>query len=238
MKNELMIIAGPCCVESEEQIIRIAKKLKDLGVKYLRGGAFKPRTNPNSFQGLGDEGIKYLLKAKEITGLKIVTELMNKEQVDKYINDIDIIQIGSRNMYNYDLLKEIGNYNKTVILKRGLSATIDEWLGAAGYLKNCDVILCERGIRGFDNKTRNILDLQVIPYIKNNTNYKIIIDPSHAAGNRYMIKPMSKASIAAEADGLIIEVHDFPDESVCDKAQAISVEEFGTILEEVERIIG
>ena len=234
--DELLLIAGPCAVESKEQIIRIAKKLKDLGITYLRGGAFKPRTNPDSFQGLGDIGIEYLLEAKRITGMKIVTELMSIDQVRKYADLIDIIQIGSRNMYNYELLKELSKYDKPVILKRAFSATYDEWINAAKYIKNDKVILCERGIRNFDNTTRNTLDIQSIPYIKHNTNNKIIIDPSHASGLPYMIKPMSLASVVAGCDGLIIEVHDRIDEALCDKNQAITIEELESILNDIKKI--
>ena len=234
--DELLIIAGPCAVESKEQIIRIAKKLKNLGITYLRGGAFKPRTNPDSFQGLGDEGIEYLLEAKRETGMKIVTELMTIEQVRKYADVIDIIQIGSRNMYNYELLKELSKYDKPVILKRAFSATYNEWINASKYINNGKVILCERGIINFDNSTRNTLDIQSIPYIKNNTNNKIIIDPSHASGLPYMIKPMSLASIVAGADGLIIEVHDKKEEALCDKEQALTIEELEDILNDIKRI--
>lgn len=234
--NEFILIAGPCAVESREQIIRIAQKLKDLGITYLRGGAFKPRTNPDSFQGLGDKGIEYLLDAKRITGMKIVTELMSIEQVRKYAKFIDIIQIGSRNMYNYELLKELSKYNKPVILKRAFSATYDEWINAAKYINNNKVILCERGIRNFDNNTRNTLDIQSIPYIKHNTNYKIIVDPSHSSGIPYMIKPMSLASTIAGCDGLIIEVHDKKEEALCDKDQAIDIEELESILKDINRI--
>lgn len=231
-----MIIAGPCAIESREQIIRIAKQLKELNVDYLRGGAFKPRTNPNDFQGLGDEGIKYLIEAKEITGLPIITELMTIDQVKKYGDKIDIIQIGSRNMYNYELLKELSKQTTPVMLKRGFSATYKEWINASKYITNngkCEVILCERGVRSFETATRNMLDLQAIPYIKNNTNHKIIIDPSHAAGNTYMIKPMSLASMAAGADGLMIEVHDRKEEALCDKEQALSIEELKEIIESI-----
>lgn len=231
--SKFIFIAGPCSVESEEQIISIAQELKKIGVDYLRGGAFKPRTNPDSFQGLGDTGIDYLIKAKQITGLPIITELMSIEQVRKYIDKIDIVQIGSRNMYNYELLKELGKYSKPVLLKRGLSATYDEWINAARYINNGKVILCERGIRSFDNSTRNVLDIQAIPFIKKNTNYKIFVDPSHAAGNRYMIKPMSLASFVAGCDGLMIEVSDKPDESISDSKQTIDLEEFKKIVQEV-----
>ncbi len=231
--SKFIFIAGPCSVESEEQIISIAQELKKIGVDYLRGGAFKPRTNPDSFQGLGDTGIDYLIKAKQITGLPIITELMSIEQVRKYIDKIDIVQIGSRNMYNYELLKELGKYSKPVLLKRGLSATYDEWINAARYINNGKVILCERGIRSFDNSTRNVLDIQAIPFIKKNTDYKIFVDPSHAAGNRYMIKPMSLASFVAGCDGLMIEVSDKPDESISDSKQTIDLEEFKKIVQEV-----
>ena len=231
--NKFVFIAGPCSVESEEQIISIAQELKKIGVDYLRGGAFKPRTNPDSFQGLGDTGIDYLIKAKQITGLPIITELMSIEQVRKYIDKIDIVQIGSRNMYNYELLKELGKYSKPVLLKRGLSATYDEWINAARYINNGKVILCERGIRSFDNSTRNVLDIQAIPFIKKNTDYKIFVDPSHAAGNRYMIKPMSLASFVAGCDGLMIEVSDKPDESISDSKQTIDLEELKKIVQEV-----
>lgn len=233
-----IIIAGPCAVESEDQIVRIAIKLKKLGVDYLRGGAFKPRTNPSSFQGLGDLGIEYLLKAKEITGLPIVTELMTIEQVKKYADKIDIIQVGSRNMYNYELLKELGNYSKPVLLKRGFSATFNEWINAAKYINDGkNVILCERGIRSFDYSTRNVLDIQAIPYIKKNTKFDIFIDPSHSAGNNYMIEPMSLASVVAGCDGLIIEVHDKPEKSMCDKEQAIDIDELKSIINKIDKLV-
>ena len=233
-----MIISGPCAIESREQIIRIAKKLKEIGVDYLRGGAFKPRTNPNDFQGLGDEGIKYLIEAKEITGLPIITELMTIEQVRKYGDKIDIIQIGSRNMYNYELLKELSKQTTPVLLKRGFSATYKEWINASKYITqsgNCEVILCERGVRSFEPETRNMLDLQAVPYIKNHTDLKIVVDPSHAAGNTDMIKPMSQASMAAGADGLMIEVHDRKEEALCDKNQALSIEELKDIIDNVKK---
>lgn len=233
---EKIIIAGPCCVESREQIINIAKKLKELNVDYLRGGCFKPRTNPSGFQGLGDEGIKYLIDAKEETGLPIITELMSIEQVRKYAKDIDIIQIGSRNMYNYELLKELSKYDKPILLKRGLSATYNEWINAAKYLgDNKNIILCERGIRTFETETRNTLDISAVVYIKENTNYKIIVDPSHACGNRYMIKPLSMAAIAVGADGIMLEVHEKPDSSICDNKQAISVEDLEDIINNIRK---
>lgn len=239
MKKNITIIAGPCSVESKEQIIRIAKKLKELGVDYLRGGCFKPRTNPDSFQGLGEEGIKYLLDAKKETGLPIVTELLTIEQVKKYGHLIDIIQIGSRNMFNYELLKEVGKCNKLVLLKRGMCATYKEWILATKYITNNgnnNVILCERGIRTFETETRNTLDIEAIPYIKHNTNFKIFIDPSHACGNRYMIESISKASVACGCDGLEIEVHDIPDEALTDKKQTISIEKLESIINEIKKL--
>lgn len=235
--SKTVIIAGPCAVESREQIIRIAKKLKALGIKYLRGGAFKPRTNPDSFQGLGDEGIEYLLEAKKETGMFIVTELMTIEQVRKFADKIDIIQIGSRNMYNYELLKELGKYNKPVLLKRGLSATYSEWINAARYINNGkNVILCERGIRSFDTTTRNVLDIQAVPYIKKNTNFPIIVDPSHASGHSYIVPYTSLAAVMSGCDGLIIEVHDKIEEALSDKNQAITIEDLKQIIDKVKYI--
>ena len=239
MKNDFMIIAGPCVVESKEQIIGIAKSLKKIGIDVLRGGAFKPRTNPNSFQGLQDKGIEYLLEAREKTGLPIITELLTIEQVKKYGKVIDIIQIGSRNMYNYELLKEVGKSNKPVVLKRGLSATYEEWLFACEYIKqngNDNIIVCERGIRSFDSSTRNVLDLQAVPYIKKHSDFPILIDPSHAAGNNYMIESMCCAATAAGCDGIMVEVHDDPNKALCDKDQAITVDEFANICERIKKI--
>ena len=233
--DEKIIIAGPCTFGSYEEIYNIAKELKELGVKFLRAGVFKCRTNPYSFQGLQDEGIEILLKVKEELGLHLVVELLTIEQIHKYGKYIDIIQIGSRNMYNYELLKEVGKLDKPVLLKRGLSATYKEWLMAAEYILkegNNKVILCERGIRGFDsNETRNVLDIQAIPYIKHNSKLSIIVDPSHASGNRYMVESMSKASLIAGSDGLIIEVHTNPEESLCDSEQTIDIETLKRIIE-------
>lgn len=238
MDKKCIIIAGPCAVESEEQIIRIAKKLKDIGVNVLRGGIFKPRTNPDSFQGIGEKGIEYLLAAKKETNLPIITELLTIEQVKKYADKIDIIQIGSRNMYNYELLKEVGKFDKPVLLKRGMSATYKEWLASSEYIMkegNKKVILCERGIRGFDNETRNVLDIQAIPYMKKHSTLPIFVDPSHAAGNNYMIESNCLAAVAAGCDGLIIEVHDKPEEALCDGKQAITIEELEKILIKIEK---
>ncbi len=239
MKKDFIVIAGPCAVESKEQIIKIAKSLKEIGVDVLRGGAFKPRTNPNSFQGLQDKGIKYLLEAKKITGLPVITELLTIDQVKKYGNKIDIIQIGSRNMYNYELLKEVGKLNKPVMLKRGLSATYNEWLLACEYIRkngNHNIIVCERGIRSFDNSTRNVLDLQSIPYIKKHSDFPIIIDPSHSVGNNYMIESMCCAATAAGCDGIMVEVHNNPSEALCDKEQALTIEEFSNIFQKIIKI--
>ena len=238
-ERDFFIIAGPCAVESREQIIRIAKKLKSLDIDMLRGGTYKPRTNINSFQGLREEGLKYLLEAKEITGLPIITELLTINQVEEYGNIIDIIQIGSRNMYNYELLKAVGKTRKPILLKRGLSATYNEWISACEYIKsngNENIILCERGIRTFEKETRNTLDLQAIPYIKNNSNYPVFVDPSHAAGNRYMIESMSLAAVASGCDGLMIEVHDFPDEALCDSEQAITVDKLSDICYKTKKL--
>ena len=237
--KDFMLIAGPCAVESEEQIIRIALKLKKMGIEYLRGGAFKLRTSPDSFQGLGDTGMKYLIKAKMITGMKIVTEVTSIEMLNKYKDDIDVIQIGARNMYNYDLLKEVGKINKPVLLKRAFSATYNEWINAAKYIineGNNNVILCERGIRTFEPSTRNTLDIEAVSYIKHNTDFKIIVDPSHATGLRYMVKPMSLASFIAGCDGLEIEVHDDIENALSDKNQAITPEELQEIINDIKKI--
>ncbi len=239
MKGNFRIIAGPCAIESRDQIIRIAKQLKAIGVDSLRGGAFKPRTSPSSFQGLRDEGIEYLIEAKMITGLPIVTELLTIEQIKKYGNKIDAIQIGSRNMYNYELLKVAGSIDKPVILKRGFCASYKEWLASSEYIKlagNKKIILCERGIRCFETGTRNVLDLQAIPYMKKNSDLPIIVDPSHAAGNNYMIQSMSLAATSAGCDGLMIEVHDRPEEALCDKEQCITIEQLSNICKKVRKI--
>ena len=236
--NNKLIIAGPCTFGSYEEIYEIAKELKNRGIEYLRAGTFKMRTSPDSFQGLREEGLEMLLKIKEELGLKIVTELTSIEQVRKYGSKIDIIQIGTRNMYNYELLKEVGKLNTPVILKRGLSATYNEWINAAEYIKregNTNIILCERGIRGYSNETRNVLDLQAIPYIHKNTNYKIIVDPSHASGHAYMVEDMSKASIAANCDGLLIETHIRPEESLCDSEETIDLETLDKIIKYIKQ---
>lgn len=229
-----IIIAGPCTFGSYEELERNVIMLKEKGIEYIRAGAFKMRTNPDSFQGLGDIGMEMLLRVKEKYNVKIVTELTTTDQVRKYADKIDIVQIGARNMYNYELLKEVGKHNTKVLLKRGFSASYNEWILAAQYIineGNKDVILCERGVRNsISSETRNILDLQAIPYIKNNTNFKIIIDPSHASGHSYMVESMSKAALAAGADGLIIEVHYNPKESLCDSEETIDFNILDNIL--------
>lgn len=196
--KDLMIIAGPCSVESYEQLIEIANRVKKAGAKYLRGGVFKPRTSPYEFQGLGNEGLEILKRVREETGLKIVTEIMSVDDIDLFEKEVDIIQVGSRNMQNFDFLKRLGKVNKPILLKRGLAATIEEWLLAAEYIMNegnPNVILCERGIRTYETTTRNTLDISAIPLIKKVSHLPIIIDPSHAAGIRWMIEPLSKAAV-------------------------------------------
>jgi len=237
--GKLGIMAGPCSVESEEQIIEIAKKVKAAGANFLRGGAFKPRTSPYSFQGLELEGLKLLKTAKAETGLPIVTELMSTKYVDTFVEEVDVIQIGARNMQNFDLLKQIGKTKKPILLKRGLSATIEEWLMSAEYIMsegNENVILCERGIRTFETCTRNTLDLQAIPVIKKLSHLPIIIDPSHAGGYAYLVEPMAKAAIIAGADGLMIEVHNDPENAFSDGQQSIKPEEFKTLMDKVKII--
>lgn len=232
--KEKLLIAGPCSFGSYEELLTIAKELKSRGVNYLRAGTFKMRTNPNSFQGLREEGMEMLIKLRKELDIKIVTELTSIEQVEKYADKIDIIQVGTRNMYNYELLKAIGKTKTPVILKRAFSATYKEWTLAAEYIKqggNNNIILCERGIRNYiSDETRNVLDLQAIPYIKYNTDYKIIVDPSHASGLAYMVEPMSKAAIAAGADGLIIETHYKPEASLSDAKQTIDFATLDRIL--------
>lgn len=227
--KKIVLIAGPCSVESEEQIVRIAEEVKECGADMLRGGAYKPRTSPYAFQGLGTEGIMDLVSAREKTGLPIVSELMSADKIDEFIENVDIIQIGARNMQNFDLLKAVGRTNKPVLLKRGLCNTIEEWIMAAEYIMaegNMNVIFCERGIRTFETYTRNTLDLAVIPIIKERTHLPIIIDPSHAAGDYKLIESLSLAAIAAGADGLIIEVHDDPENAWSDGAQSLKPERF------------
>ena len=222
------VMAGPCSVETEEQIIEVAKAVKASGARFLRGGAFKPRTSPYAFQGLGADGLELLKLARKETGLPIVTELMAIHHIPLF-EDVDIIQIGARNMQNFDLLKEVGKLKKPILLKRGLSSTVKEFLMSAEYIMasgNENVILCERGIRTFDNYTRNCLDLSIVPFLKKETHLPVIIDPSHASGIRWMVPTLAKAAVAVGADGLIIEVHNNPEKALCDGEQSLTPAQF------------
>ncbi|GHU16262.1 3-deoxy-7-phosphoheptulonate synthase [Spirochaetia bacterium] len=228
----LGVIAGPCSVETREQIIGISQAVKNAGAAFLRGGAFKPRTSPYSFQGLGSEGLDLLLEAKKAAGLPIVTELMDINHLEAFA-DVDIIQIGARNMQNFTLLKELGCCDKPILLKRGYACTITEVLMAAEYVLaggNDRIILCERGIRSFDNYTRNVLDLSAVPALKKQSHLPVIVDPSHATGLSWMVSAMAKAAVAAGADGLIIEVHNNPEKALCDGEQSITPETFASLM--------
>jgi 3-deoxy-7-phosphoheptulonate synthase len=234
--REVVVMAGPCAVEGEAEILDIAHRLRDLGATVLRGGAFKPRTSPYAFQGLGRKGLEHLAKAREETGLAIVTEALDPEGADLVAEYADIIQIGARNMQNYPLLRRAGKTGRPVLLKRGLSATIDELLLAAEYILaegNDDVILCERGIRSFDTHTRNLLDLAAIPVVKSLSHLPIIADPSHGTGLRAKVIPMARAAIAAGADGLIVEVHPDPPHAMSDGAQSLYPEQFGDLMTQI-----
>ncbi|EPF30260.1 phospho-2-dehydro-3-deoxyheptonate aldolase [Treponema maltophilum ATCC 51939] len=231
------VIAGPCSVESEEQVVAIAKEVKKAGAKLLRGGAFKPRTSPYAFQGLGAQGLEFLKSAKKETGLPIVTELMDVRQL-QYFADVDIIQIGARNMQNFDLLKEMGKAGKPILLKRGMAATVKELLMSAEYIMasgNENVILCERGVRTFDSYTRNCLDVSVVPYLHKVSHLPVIIDPSHACGMSWMVPTLAKAAVAAGADGLIIEVHNDPSRALCDGEQSLHPDEFASLMETLKK---
>lgn len=233
--GSLTIIAGPCSVESEEQIIEVAERVKAAGAKMLRGGAFKPRTSPYAFQGLRGDGLKLLLKAKEATGLPIVTEIMSASHLDLF-EDVDIIQVGARNMQNFELLKKLGSSKKPILLKRGLSNTIDETLMSAEYIMaygNSNVILCERGIRTFEKATRNTLDISAIPMFKTLSHLPVVIDPSHAAGLPNLVEPLSMAAIGAGADGLMIEVHNCPSKALSDGAQSLNPDQFDGIAKRI-----
>lgn len=233
------VIAGPCSVESESQIIEVAKAVKKSGATMLRGGAFKPRTSPYAFQGLKGTGIELLLKAKKETGLPIVTELLSVNDLDLF-RDVDVIQIGARNMQNFELLKEVGKTGKPILLKRGLANTLQELLMSAEYILaegNEQVILCERGIRTFETMTRNTLDLSAVPALKEKTHLPIIIDPSHSTGVNKFVAPMSLASVGAGADGLIIEVHNDPKKALCDGAQSLNPEQFDDLMGKIRKIL-
>ena len=231
------VIAGPCSVESEEQLIEVARSVKASGAAFLRGGAFKPRTSPYSFQGLENEGLRLLKLAKQETGLPIVTEIMSETQLDDFA-DVDVIQVGARNMQNFRLLKELGHSKKPILLKRGLSATIEELLMSAEYVLaggNPNVMICERGIRTFEKMIRNNLDISLVPIIKAKSHLPVIIDPSHAAGIAWMVEPLARTAIAAGADGLMIEVHNNPKMALCDGAQSLNPEQFAHMMEDVRR---
>ena len=236
---EVVIIAGPCSVENREQMLETAKAVRSAGGVILRGGAFKPRSSPYNFQGLGEEGLKLLQETRSETGLPVVTEVMDTRMVDLVAGYADILQIGSRNMQNYPLLKEVGMLRKPVLLKRGMMATIEEFLLAAEYILNQgneQVILCERGIRTFETSTRNTLDLGAVPMLKHLSHLPVIVDPSHGTGHRWMVPAMAKAAVAAGADGLIMEVHFKPEEALCDGHQSLSPDEFTRLMTDLKKI--
>ncbi|WP_163192691.1 3-deoxy-7-phosphoheptulonate synthase [Clostridium thermarum] len=239
--NKLTVIAGPCSVESEEQLLTIAKAVKKSGATFLRGGAYKPRTSPYSFQGLKEEGLKLLKKASDITGLPVVTEIMAAHQIESALPYVDIIQIGARNMQNFDLLREVGKTDKPILLKRGLSATIEELLMSAEYIMsegNENVILCERGIRTFETYTRNTLDLSAVLVIKKLSHLPVIVDPSHASGKWWMVEPLSKAALAVGADGIAVEVHHDPINALSDGEQSIKPDKFNHLMESIKQMSG
>jgi len=237
--NEIVTIAGPCAVENEKQIMTIAKAVKEAGAKILRGGAFKPRTSPYSFQGMGEEGLKLLRKAGDEFGLAVITEIMHPDRIDLIYKYTDIFQLGSRNMQNFPLLRELGKVDKPVMIKRGMSATIDEWLMAAEYILasgNENVMVCERGIRTFETSTRNTFDLSAIPVIHQRSHLPVLADPSHATGIRDKVIPMARAAVAAGADGLMIEVHHDPSSAMSDGPQALLPEQFNELMIQVKEI--
>ena len=238
-KEKIAVMAGPCSIEGAEQALRIAQGVKAGGATLFRGGAYKPRTSPYSFQGKGVEGIRLLLDAKDATGMPIVTELMSSDQLPMFEEAVDVIQIGARNMQNFDLLKKVGRTKKPILLKRGLSATIEEWLMSAEYIMsegNPNVILCERGIRTFETYTRNTLDLSAVLAVKRLSHLPVVVDPSHACGQAWMVERMAMAAVAAGADGLIIEVHNDPAHALCDGAQSVTPDQFAVIMDRVESI--
>ena len=237
--GNFQVIAGPCSIETEEQITEVARDVKRFGARFLRGGAFKPRTSPYAFQSLHEQGLDLLLRAKRATGLPVVTEIMSTEHLPLF-DEVDVIQVGARNMQNFELLKELGKIDKPVLLKRGLANTLDELLMSAEYIMaggNEKVILCERGIRTFETSTRNTLDISAVPMLKQKTHLPVIIDPSHAAGIRFMVEPLSLAAIAAGADGLMIEVHNNPEKALCDGAQSLTPQMFDTLMRKISRSV-
>jgi len=237
--RKIHVIAGPCAVENRTQMITVAERVKEAGATFIRGGAYKPRTSPYSFQGLGEEGLKYLVEAREKTGLPVVTEIMDPRDMDVIVKYADVIQIGARNMQNFRLLLEVGSVKKPVLLKRGLSATIKEWLMSAEYIMsqgNHQVILCERGIRTFETATRNTLDLSAVPLLKQLTHLPVVVDPSHGVGKWDLVAPMAKAAIAAGADGLLIEVHPNPEEAMSDGEQSLKPDSFAQLMKELRPV--
>ncbi|MCW4048134.1 MAG: 3-deoxy-7-phosphoheptulonate synthase [Candidatus Bathyarchaeota archaeon] len=237
--NHVIVMAGPCSVENREQLLKAAQVVKDAGGHILRGGAFKPRTLPYSFQGLGEEGLEILAEARDKTGLPVVTEVLAPEDVELVESYADILQIGARNMQNYPLLKKVGKAEKPVLLKRGMAATIEEWLGCAEYILaggNMNVILCERGLRSFDKVTRNILDVTAVPVIKQVSPLPVVLDPSHGTGVRSLVSPMAKAGVAAGADGLMLEVHPYPEKAMSDGAQSLPPEMFRRLMSELKPV--
>ena len=239
--SEVIIIAGPCAVESKEQIFETARSVSIDGAKILRGGAFKPRSSPYSFQGMEEEGLKLLREISNETGLPVVTEVMDTKQVELVAEYADLVQVGSRNMQNFPLLKEVGKCGKPVMLKRGMMATIEEFLQAAEYILyhgNDQVILCERGLRTFETSTRNTLDLSAVPMLKNLTHLPVIVDPSHGTGHRWMVGPMAKAAVAVGADGIMMEVHYKPEIALCDGHQSLTPELFNELMIDLRKVAG
>lgn len=237
--KKLALIAGPCSVESEEQIIEVAKGVKAAGAKFLRGGAYKPRTSPYAFQGMQFEGLKLLKEAKEVTGMPIVSEIMSAAHIDMFNQYVDVFQVGARNMQNFEMLKELGKTDKPILLKRGLANTLEELLMSAEYIMsggNENVILCERGVRTFETYTRNTLDISAVPALKKLTHLPVVIDPSHACGMSWMVEPLAKAAVAAGADGLIIEVHNDPKNALCDGQQSLTIEQYSHLVEKIKKI--
>ncbi len=234
--NKLAVIAGPCSVESEEQVISIAKDVKKSGAGFLRGGAYKPRTSPYSFQGLGEEGLDMLILAKKETGMPIVSEIMDANVLDKFVDNVDIIQVGARNMQNYSLLRELGKIKTPILLKKGFASTIEEWLMSAEYVMNEgneNIILCERGMRTFETFTRNTMDICAVPIVKRLSHLPVISDPSHGTGVSWLVEPAAKASVSLGADGLMVEVHNCPEEALCDGEQALTPQMFENLMKKL-----
>lgn len=237
--NDLAIVAGPCAVESREQLLTAARRVRLAGASILRGGAFKPRTSPYSFQGLEEEGLKILAEASQETGLVTVTEIIDENSLELALKYVDMVQVGARNMQNYHLLSMVGRSGKPVLLKRGYSSTIEEWLMAAEYIVsegNENVVLCERGIRTFENATRNTLDLSAIPLVKGLSHLPVLVDPSHATGIQRLVAPMARAAVAAGADGLLVEVHPEPSKALCDGPQSLTPDDFDSLMAELRLV--